>query len=74
MMAMTSLHEMSRVLLNELQAGTAVQLEITAKDAETGRLLLLILALHEAAQQRQVGVVLDQVATDTIQLSIAGDA
>jgi hypothetical protein len=71
--AVPDLEAMTQRLLDEIAAGNPVRLEITAPDA-AGSLLRLILLMHQAARQRQVEVVVDQVSADTIRLSVPGDA
>jgi hypothetical protein len=65
---------MARYLLDAIEQGRDICLEITARDTETGALLLLILELHEAAQRRNVGVRINQLSPKTIRLSVAGNA
>lgn len=71
---LTSLQEMARHLLDSVEQGREVCLEITGRDTEAGALLLLILELHEAARRRNVGVQINQMSPDTIRLSVSGDA
>ena len=71
---LTSLQEMARHLLDSVEQGRDVSLEITGRDTETGALLLLILELYEAAQRRNVGVQIDQLSPDTIRLRVSGNA
>ena len=67
------LEEMAQLLLTELQAGTEVTLDVTSHDAASGNLLLLLLALHQTAQERRVGVVVEQVSDNTIRLQVPGE-
>jgi hypothetical protein len=72
--AIPGLDVLGRRLRDEIAAGNAVRLEITARDAATAELLRLICELHEAAQKRQVDVVIDQVSADTMRVSLPSDA
>jgi hypothetical protein len=71
---LTSLQEAARHLLDEIEQGRDVSLDIASSDTETGALLLLVMEQHDAAHKRQVGVLIDKVSADTIRLSVPGDA
>ena len=59
-------------LLNEVGAGKPVQIEISAKDVASGSLLMLLLAIHEVAERRQLEVLVSQPAGNTLRLSLPG--
>ncbi len=58
-------------LLDTLEAGQDVTLEITAQDTETGGLLRLITEIHEVAQARRLGVTLAPMGERGVRLSLA---
>ncbi len=58
-------------LLDTLEAGKEVTLEITARDEETGGLLRLITEIHEVAQARRLGVTLAPMGEGGVRLSLA---
>ncbi len=58
-------------LLDTLEAGKEVTLEITARDEETGGLLRLIAEIHEVAQVRRLGVTLAPIGEQGLRLSLA---
>ncbi len=66
-----SMQEAAAHLLDTLQAGKEVTLEITARDAETGGLLRLITEIHEVAQVRRLGVTLAPMGERGVRLSLA---
>ncbi len=66
-----SMHEAAAHLLDTLEAGREVTLEITARDEETGGLLRLITEIHEVAQARCLGVTLAPMGERGIRLSLA---
>ncbi len=66
-----SMQEAATHLLDTLEAGKEVTLEITARDEETGGLLRLITEIHEVAQERRLGVTLAPVGESGLRLSLA---
>ncbi len=58
-------------LLDTLEAGKEVTLEITARDEETRGLLRLIAEIHEVAQARRLGVTLAPIGEQGLRLSLA---
>ncbi len=58
-------------LLNTLEEGQEVTLEITARDEETSGLLRLITEIHEVAQARRLGVTLAPMGERGVRLSLA---
>jgi len=58
-------------LLDALEAGRDVTLEITARDEETGGLLRLIAEVHEVARARRLGVTLAPMGERGVRLSLA---
>ncbi len=58
-------------LLDTLEAGKEVTLEITARDEEAGGLLRLITEIHEVAQARRLGVTLAPMGERGVRLSLA---
>ncbi len=67
-----SMQEAAAHLLDTLQAGKEVTLEITARDEETGGLLRLITEIHEVATARQLGVTLVPMGERGVRLTVAG--
>ncbi|MDP9357475.1 MAG: hypothetical protein M3R02_19735 [Chloroflexota bacterium] len=66
-----SMQEAADHLLDTLEAGKEVTLEITARDEETGGLLRLITEIHEVAQARRLGVTLAPMGERGVRLSLA---
>ncbi len=66
-----SMQEAADHLLDTLEAGRDVTLEITARDEETGGLLRLITEIHEVAQARHLGVTLAPMGDRGVRLSLA---
>ena len=69
-----SLQEVAARLLDTLAKGREVTLEITARDAETGGLLLLITEIHEAARARRMGVHLTPLGERGMRLALTEPA
>lgn len=67
---LSSLEEAARHLLDALTTGSAVTLEVSAQDTETGALLRLITAIHDAARARQLGVAITATGDDQISLEL----
>ncbi len=65
-----SMQEAAAHLLDTLEAGKDVTLEITARDEETGGLLQLITEIHGAAATRRVGVTMTPVGERGICLTL----
>ncbi len=59
-------------LLDTLEAGQDVTLEITARDAETEGLLRLITEIHEVAVDRRVGITIVPLGERGIRLTLVG--
>ncbi len=59
-------------LLDTLEAGKDVTLEITAQDTETGGLLRLITEIHGVAVDRRVGITIMPVGERGIRLTLVG--
>ncbi|MDP9354290.1 MAG: hypothetical protein M3R02_03240 [Chloroflexota bacterium] len=68
---MDSMQEAADHLLDTLEAGKEVTLEITARDEEAGGLLRLITEIHEVAQARRLGVTLAPMGERGVRLSLA---
>ncbi len=69
-----SIQEAAAHLLDTLEAGQDVTLEITARDAETKGLLRLITELHELAVERRVGITMAPAGERRICLTLmSGD-
>ncbi len=66
-----SMQEAATHLLDTLEAGREVALEITARDEETGGLLRLITEIHEVAQARRLGVTPAPMGERGVRLSLA---
>ncbi len=66
-----SMQEAADHLLDALEAGREVTLEITARDEEAGGLLRLITEIHEVAQARRLGVTLAPMGERGVRLSLA---
>ncbi len=66
-----SMQEAATHLLDTLEAGKEVTLEITARDEETGGLLRLVTEIHEVATARRVGVTLAPMGECALRLSLA---
>ena len=66
-----SMQEAATHLLDTLEAGREVMLEITARDEEAGGLLRLITEIHEVAQARRLGVTLVPMGERGVRLSLA---
>ncbi len=58
-------------LLDTLESGREVTLEITARDEETRSLLRLITEIHEVAQARRMGITLAPMGEGGVRLSLA---
>ncbi len=58
-------------LLDTLEAGKDVMLEITAQDAETEGLLRLITEIHEVATTRRVGITLTPMGERGVRLTLS---
>jgi hypothetical protein len=67
---LSSLEEAARHLLDALTTGTPATLEVSAQDAETGALLRLITAIHDAAREREIGVAITATGDDQISLEL----
>lgn len=67
---LNGIDQLAQHLLTELEEGQAAQIDISARDAAGGGLLMLLLALHEAATKRRVDVVVSQRNESTIRLSV----
>ncbi len=61
-------------LLDTLEAGQDVTLEITAQDTETGGLLRLITEIHGVAVDRRVGITIMPVGKRGIRLTLVGES
>ena len=68
-----SMREAADHLLDTLEAGREVTLEITARDEETEGLLRLITEIHEAATVRRVGVTMTAARERSICLTLRRD-
>ncbi len=66
-----SMQEAADHLLDTLESGREVTLEITARDEETGGLLLLIAEIHDVATARRMGINVDRVGERGIRLVVA---
>lgn len=67
-----TMHEAAAHLLDALERGRPVTLEITARDAATGGLLRLLSAIHEAATARRLGIVLTPAGERGVRLTLDG--
>ena len=70
---MDSMQAAADHLLDTLEAGREVTLEITARDEETDGLLRLITEIHEAATVRRVGVTMTASGERGICLTLRRD-
>ncbi len=59
-------------LLDTLEAGREVTLEITAQDTETGGMLRLITEIHGVAVDRRVGISMAPAGERGIRLTLVG--
>ncbi len=66
-----SMQEAATHLLDTLESGREVTLEITARDEETGGLLRLISEIHDVATARQLGVTLVPMEERGVRLTLA---
>ncbi len=66
-----SMQEAADHLLDTLETGKDVTLEITARDEEAAGLLRLITEIHEVAQARHLGVTLARMGERGARLSLA---
>ncbi len=66
-----SMQEAAADLLDTLESGRNVPLEIMARDEEIGGLLRLITQIHEMAQARRLGVTLAPMGERGVRLSLA---
>ncbi len=66
-----SMQEAADHLLDTLESGREVTLEITARDEETGGLLRLITEIHGVAITRRKGISIERVGERAIRLMIA---
>ncbi len=66
-----SMQEAAAHLLNTLETGRDITLEVTAQDESTGGLLRLITEIHEVAQARHLGVTLAPIGEQGLRLSLA---
>ncbi len=67
-----SMQEAAAHLLDTLESGRDVTLEITAQDTETGGLLRLISEIHGVAVERRVGITMTPVEERGIRLTLVG--
>ncbi len=67
-----SMQEAAAHLLDTLEAGQEVTLEITAQDTEAGGLLRLITEIHGVAVERRVGISIMPVGERGIRLTLVG--
>ena len=65
-----SMQEAAAHLLDTLEAGKDVTLEIAAQDQETEGLLQLITEIHEVARARRLGVTLAPMGERGVRLSL----
>jgi hypothetical protein len=62
--------ELAQELLSDLNTRRDGTIEITAKDASDGGLLLLVLALHEAAGERKVRLEVSAPADNQLRICL----
>ncbi|MDP9358642.1 MAG: hypothetical protein M3R02_25850 [Chloroflexota bacterium] len=66
-----SMQEAATHLLDTLEAGRDITLDVTAQDESTGGLLRLITEIHEAATTRRVGITLTPMGERGVRLTLS---
>ncbi|MDP9354166.1 MAG: hypothetical protein M3R02_02595 [Chloroflexota bacterium] len=66
-----SMQEAATHLLDTLESGREVTLEITARDEETGGLLRLITEVHAVAKARRIGITMSTMGERGLRLTLA---
>lgn len=67
---LNGIDELATHLLDELESGHAFEIDVTARDAATGSLLMLLLAVHDVAVRRSAAVVVSQPNEATVRLFV----
>lgn len=71
MKELTTMEAAAALMLDELERGKSVRLDIQAEDASTAGLMRLIRAVHEQASKRRVAITMELTDERTIRLSVA---
>jgi|SRR5215218_5536580 len=65
---LTTMEAAANLLLDRLDRGEDVSLEVSTEDASTTGLMRLIMEIHDLARQRRQGIAINRVGERTIRL------
>ncbi len=71
MKELTTMEAAATLMLDELERGKSVSLDIHAEDASTAGLMRLIMMVHEQASKRRIAITMEPTDERTIRLSVA---